>query len=100
MAETADGDDQASFVSTLPAGPVWANALARILLTGPGGSVDMDASTFPAATLLLDAGTGAVRGILRNWLEPGAPDAAGALPEPGLDVQVSRGVPTPEAWGR
>ena len=89
MAETADGDGQSSFVATLPAGPGWANALARIVLTGPEGSVEMD------------AGTGAVRGILRNWLEPGAlPDAARVLPEPGLEVQVSRGVPTPEAWSR
>ena len=102
MTETADGDGRASFVFTVPAEPAWANSLARIVLTGPGGYAEMDARTFPTAALLLDAGTGRVRGIMRDWSDPrtALPDAAGALPEPGLEVQLSRGIPAPEAWMR
>ena len=109
MATTADGDGRASFAFALPAESEWANALARVVLTGAGGSAEIDASVLPPMTLLLDAGTGRVRGILRDWSEPGAvlpdpagalPDAARALPDPGLELQTSRGVPAPEAWGR
>ena len=102
MAEIADGDGQSSFVFTLPAEAGWADALARIVLTGPGGMVELDAESGPAAALLLDVSTGRVRGILRDWPDPAAAqaDAARAAPERGLDVQVNRGVPTPDAWRR
>ena len=102
MAATADGDGRASFALVVPAEPEWANILARIVLTGAGGAAEIDVSALPPMTLLLDRDTGRVRGIMRNWPDPGGalPDAAGALPEPGLAVQTSRGVPAPEAWGR
>ena len=101
MSETADGDGRASFVFSLPAQPEWADELARIVLTGPKGSAALDARGAPAAVLLLDGVTGRVRGILRDWPESGAAQAdAGALPGPGIEVQVSRGVPPPEAWRR
>ena len=101
MAEIADGDGRQSFVFALPTEAGWANALARIVLTGPGGTAELDAESGPAVALLRDPATGRVRGILRDWPDPATQaDAAAALPEPGLDVQVSRGLPAPDAWRR
>ena len=103
MAEMADGDGRQSFAFALPAEPSWADALSRIVLTGPDGSVAMDAQSGPAAALLRDPATGRVRGILRDWSGPAAaaqPDGGRALPEPGLEVQVSAGIPRPDAWRR
>lgn len=103
MGEMADGDGRQSFALALAAESSWADALSRIVLTGPDGSATMDAQSSPAAALLRDPATGRVRGILRDWLGSGAaaqPDGARGLPEPGLEVQVSRGVPAPAAWRR
>ena len=103
MAETAAGDGRSSFALALAADLEWANALSRIVLTGPGGSVAMSAGAGPAAALLRDPATGRVRGILRDW--PGAaagaqPDAGRALPERRLEIQVSSGIPRSDAWRR
>ena len=104
MAETADGDGRSSFALALAADSDWADALSRIVLTGPGGSVAMSAGTGPAAALLRDPATGRVRGILHNWRESAAaraqPDAGRALPERGLEIQVSSGIPRSDAWRR
>ena len=102
MAEIADGDGRQSFVFTFPTEASWADALARIVLTGPGGTAELDATSGPAAVLLLGPATGRVRGILRDWPDSAVaqPDAAAATPEPGLEIQVSRGVPAPDAWRR
>ena len=103
MAETADGDGRSSFALALAADSEWADALSRIVLTGPDGSVAMNAGTGPAVALLRDPATGRVRGILGDW--PGSaagaqPDAGRALPERGLEVQVSSGIPRSDAWRR
>ena len=103
MAETADGDSRMSFALTLPTEPGWADALSRIALTGPDGSTVMNAGTGPTALLLRDPVTGGVRGILRNWHPQGPAgqgDRRADVPEPGLKVQVSAGVPSPDAWHR
>ena len=103
MAETADSDGRSSFALALAADSNWADALSRIVLTGPDGSVAMNAGVGPATALLRDPATGRVRGILRNWRGPAAgaqPDAGRALPERGLDLQVSSGIPRPDAWHR
>ena len=105
MAETADGDGRSSFAFALAADSEWADALSRIVLTGPDGSVAMSAGTGPAAALLRDPATGRVRGILHNWRESAAaagaqPDAGRALPERGLDLQLSSGIPRSDAWRR
>ena len=104
MAETVDGDGRSSFALALAADSEWADALSRIVLTGPDGSVAMNAGGNPAAALLRDPATGRVRGILRNWRESAAagaqPDAGRALPERGLEVQVSSGIPRSDAWRR
>ena len=103
MAETADSDGRSSFALALAADSNWADALSRIVLTGPGGSVAMSAGAGPAAALLRDPATGRVRGILRDW--PGSaagalPDAGRALPERRLEIQVSTGIPRSDAWHR
>ncbi len=103
MTETADGDGRSSFALSLAADSDWADALSRIVLTGPDGSVAMSAGAGPAAALLRDPATGRVRGILRDW--PGSaagaqPDAGRALPERELEVQVSSGIPRSDAWHR
>ena len=103
MAETADGDGRSSFALALAADSDWADALSRIVLTGPDGSVAMNAGAGPATALLRDPATGRVRGILHDW--PGSaagaqPDAGRALPERGLEVQVSSGIPRSDAWRR
>ena len=100
MTEIADGDGQQSFALALPAEAGWADALSRIVLTGPDGEVAMDAQSGPTAALLRDPATGRVRGILRDWPDPATQADAAALPEPGLEVQVSRGLPAPDAWRR
>ena len=104
MAETADGDGRSSFALALAADSEWADALSRIVLTGPDGSVAMNAGGNPAAALLRDPATGRVRGILHDWRESAAAgattDAGRALPERGLDVQVSTGIPRSDAWRR
>ena len=104
MAETADGDGRSSFALALAADSEWADALSRIVLTGPDGSVAMSAGGNPAAALLRDPATGRVRGILRNWGESAVagaqPDAGRPLPERGLEVQVSSGIPRSDAWRR
>ena len=103
MAEVADGDGRQSFALALAAESSWAGALSRIVLTGPDGSAVMNAGTGPTAALLRDPVTGRARGILRNWPPQGPAGqaaAARALPEPGLEVQVSAGVPRPDAWHR
>ena len=104
MAETADGDGRSSFALALAADSEWADALSRIVLTGPGGSVAMSAGAGPAAALLRDPVTGRVRGILSDWSGSAAggaqPDVGRALPERGLDLQVSSGIPRSDAWRR
>ena len=101
MDEIADGDGGSSFAFAVPAHPDWANALMRIVLSGPGGDAIMDRNGGSAAALLRDPVTGRVRGILRDWATDDLADAAvSAPPEAGLEVQVSRGVPGAEAWRR
>ena len=110
MAEIADGEG-GSFAIILPMRYDWANRLARITLSGPEGVAvlggdeyenDRDTTDTPSAALLLDSVTGKVRGILRDWPEPGITGAAArrVLPEPGLDLVISNGVPTPSDWDR
>ena len=58
MAETADGDGRSSFALALAADSEWADALSRIVLTGPDGTVAMSAGAGPAAALLSGPGHG------------------------------------------
>ena len=103
MPEVADGDGRSSFVFALPVQPGWADRLAGITLSGPGGSVTLNEETDRPMTILRDPRTGEVRGILRGQqaaaLTPGSEAAALAL-EPGLEMLTSRGIPDREDWER
>ena len=101
MPETADGDGSSSFAFVLPAEPGWADNLASITFSGPGGSVALDSDTDLPMAILLDPSTGQVRGILRDM--PQADAAAALAPQAGpdgLDVLFSRGIPDAAAWRR
>ena len=100
--EIADAEG-GSFAFILPARGDWPDRLSRITLSGPegvatiGGEDEMDAS---AATLLLDPATGRVRGILRDWPDQDVSVASARrmLPEPGLVIITSKGVPESNDW--
>ncbi len=94
MPVAADGDGRSGFAFALPAQPGWAESLASITLSGPGGSVTLEPDAGPPVTVLRDGPAGQVTGIVR---EPAAADALRGATEPGLH---SRGIPEPGAWSR
>ena len=105
MAEISCGRRGGTFAFILPVGKDWPDRLARIVLSGPEGVSILDGEEDPSAALLLDRTTGNVRGILRDWSEPAGKAGkwqAGrrALPEPGLEVLTSRGLPDAASWVR
>ncbi len=94
-AEIADADGSV-FAFVLPVRTDWLDRLHRIALSGPEGLNTIDRSgEGPAAAIMLDRTTGAVRGILRDWPDPGgSPTFARRVPLDGnIEVQVSRGIP-------
>ena len=103
MAEVADSEGRSSFALALLTESGWTNTLSRIVLAGPSGTAEMNRESGPAMALLRDPRTGRVRGILNDWplgAAAGTQAATRALPERGLDVQVSTGIPRPDAWRR
>ena len=112
MADVAHSEGGA-FAFILPTQSDWPRRLERITLSGPegvatlGDEVELDVEDTLPTALLLDSVTGKVRGILRDWPDrhdpaTGATEAAArrAAPEPGLEVVISRGVPSSEDWER
>ncbi len=99
MNEIADGAGGA-FVFTLPVHAEWAYNLQDILLTGPEGSVSISDGEGRYAALLLDGASGRLRGILRGWTDSSQLTLRSrpVLPEPGLEVMISRGLPDPDTW--
>ena len=101
MVEIADGAGSL-FVFILPVQPNWPGRLARITVSGPEGTATIGGDDDDARTkaLMLDPDTGEVRGILSDWLDPAGTSTRGRvnLPEPGLEIQVSNGIPGPDAW--
>ena len=103
MRKVADADGSSSFAFMIPAESGWDANLARIRLSGPGGTTAIDRDTDRPVTILRDSRTGRIRGILRHLL-PGEPAKAGAvaplLRTPGIEVQTSRGIPDIPVWRR
>ena len=100
MSKIADGDGGSSFAFAVPVRSNWRDRLVRVTLSGPEGFVDMARDGGRSTALLLDQSSGQVRGFLRDWPEPGVTvqGARRVLPEPGLDVVVSPGIPDPADW--
>ena len=113
MQAVADGDGASGFAFALPASPAWAERLATILLSAPGGTATLDKASGPPAALLRDLRTGRVHGILRDLVyvgerlgklaglaaDPGA--MASALPDAAdLEILISRGLPAGDQWRR
>lgn len=102
--EVAHGGGSSSFAFTLPVESTWENALASVTLTGPGGSVALNADSNAPMAILRDPRTGQVRGILRDL--PRSPQAAMAAARAAagagqdLEVLFSRGIPDAAAWRR
>ena len=103
MPEVADGDGGSSFAFVLPVQPGWADRLAGITLSGPGGSVTLDRDSDRPVSILRNPRTGQIRGILRGSAATGLvrDDAVSTLSrEPDLEVLTSHGIPDREAWTR
>ena len=99
MGEIADGEGGV-FVFAIPVQQGWSGQLARITLAGPEGFVEMTRDSGRSAAILLDPSSGQVRGILRDWPSPGMslPAARRVLPESGVDMVVSPGIPESSDW--
>ncbi len=93
-AEIADATGSV-FAFVLPIRPDWPDRLHRIAFSGPEGVNTVDRSGGTAAAIMLDRTTGAVRGILRDWSDPGGSPsfARRVAPDGDFEVQVSRGIP-------
>ena len=100
MQAMADGDGSSGFAFALPAAPGWAGALARITLTGPGGSASLDGASDRPPVIPRDlAGSTREQGPTAAMAVTAA--VAAMLPgSDGLDVLFSRGLPAPDAWRR
>jgi len=102
MPEVADGDGSSSFVFSLPARQEWADRLASITLSGPGGSVTLDRSSDLPMAILRNPESGQIRRFVRD-LPPGpaALETAERLAaETGFELFFSRGIPEPADWRR
>ena len=111
--QIADGDGGSTFVFAVPVSPGWADRLAAIEVSAPGGVATLDRTEGPSMALLRDTGTGRVRAILRDLAGGGdhLGSLAGVAAEPGaiasalgdaadLDVLISSGLPPASQWKR
>ena len=78
--------DDGGFALMIPVQPEWETILDQIVLVGPEGRTQVTREGATTSILLTDPLTGQIRGFLRH---------ADALPEPGLTVHVSSGLPAP-----
>ena len=103
MPEVADGDGSSSFAFVLPVQGSWADRLAGVTLSGPGGSFTLDQDTHRPVTILRNPRTGQIRGVLRG--AEAAPENLDATLsalslDSGLERLTSRGIPDPDDWTR
>ena len=105
MPEISHGDGESVFVFALPVQPEWATELVSLILSGPSGGVELREGSESPTVMALDPQTGELRAILDDpAVIPSRPltqrDFDRILPQPGLDVRVSRGLPPAEDWIR
>ena len=102
MPEVADGDGSSSFVFSLPAREEWANRLASITLSGPGGSFTLDRDSDLPMAILRSRESGQIRRFVRD-LPPGPAaleEAERLATQTGFELSFSRGIPDPAEWRR
>ena len=103
MPEVADGDGGSSFAFVLPVQPEWADELASITLSGPGGADTLDDTTDRPMAILRNPRTGEVRGFVHG-AEAAPQNVDGTVStlylDPGLEKLTSRGIPDPEDWAQ
>ncbi|MDE0356330.1 MAG: M66 family metalloprotease [Gammaproteobacteria bacterium] len=95
MSEFTDTEgDHAGFTFALPV--TWTGELASIALQGPGGSASLDRDTDDPLTILRDAATGRIRGILGGPPPPAPAPSPGvpAAADEGFEILFSRGIPS------
>ena len=98
MDDTGHGDG-GGFLFTIPFEEDWTRSLARIVLTGPEGTAELNGQSQQATALVLDRETGRLREVLRGENAVGAfavaaADASGAgRGDPDTRVLVSYGLP-------
>lgn len=102
MPETADGGGTSAFAFTLPVEPQWADRLATVTVSGPGGAFTLDQGSNLPIALLLDRNTGDVRGFLRDQPSEALARAQAAELGAGTELEVlfSKGIPGASAWRR
>ena len=101
MEETDCGEGESGgFVFAVPLRTDWSGRLEHLELSGSEGYEVMTRDVGRSTALLLDRYTGELRGVLDDWPGPGSSLQAArrALPEPGLEVIVSTGIPDPFDW--
>ena len=111
--QIADGDGGSAFVFAVPVSPGWADRLAAIEVSAPGGVATLDGTEGESMALLRDPRTGRVRAILRDLAAGGdrLGSLAGVAGEPGaivsalgdaadLEVLISSGLPPAIQWRR
>lgn len=96
-----------AFALMIPVQPEWETTLDRIELVGPEGRTHVSRDGATASILLTDPLSGQIRGFLRRVTDVALAASARRdqmlgtlLPEPGLAVHVSRGIPAPLDWRR
>ena len=103
MPEMADGGRRSAFAFALPIRSTWAETLASITLSGPGGSVVLDGASDRPVAFVRNPRSGQVRGFFRDVrAEDAFQVAAMAAPGtgPAQEVFFSRGIPDAAAWRR
>ena len=100
MPQAEDGNGSSSFAFAVPAPVAWADDLASITLSGPGGSFTLDASHDRPMAILRNLATGEVTGFLRDAPVTGAALDVDTGDGPANRVLFSRGLPDRGAWRR
>ncbi len=100
MGEFSCSEEGKAFAFALPIRRDWPENLHQIILSCPEGVVAIDRNDGPSVALLMDRDTGVARGFLRDFpgTSPDSPAGRRILPEPGLDVAVSSGIPAGGNW--
>ncbi len=103
MAETEDGDGSTGFAFALPVQRGWADGLASVTLSGPGGVATLNGEQDRTVAILRDLRSGRIRGFFRG--PPGTArtqvdEYLAAVTDAEVEVLVSGGIPSPSDWRR